>query len=79
MGKVVGNRISQILDVSDRKTRYDASARNLVAQKAILAYILKSAMDEFSSVSVKQIAEELIEGSPQINEIPVHQDSRADG
>lgn len=75
MGKVVGNRISQILDVSDRKTRYDASARNLVAQKAILAYILKSAMDEFSSVSVKQIAEELIEGSPQVNEIPVHQDS----
>ena len=75
MGKVVGNRISQILDVSDRKTRYDASARNLVAQKAILAYILKSAVDEFSSVSVKQIAEELIEGSPQINEIPVHQDS----
>lgn len=75
MRKVVGNQISQILDVSDRKTKYDASARNLVAQKAILAYILKSAMDEFSSVSVKQIAEELIEGSPQINETPVHQDS----
>ncbi len=32
-------------------------------------------MDEFSSVSVKQIAEELIEGSPQVSEAAVNQDS----
>lgn len=75
MREVSGNKIAQILDISDSRIKYDASARKLVSQKAILAYILKSTMDEFSSVTVKQIAEELIEGSPQVSEAAVNQDS----
>ena len=43
----------------------------LVAQKSILAYILKSTMDEFADVPVKRIAEELIEDFPSVSEMAV--------
>ena len=46
-----------------------------MSQKAILAYILKSTMEEFQDVSVKQIAEELIWGTPEVGTIAVHQDT----
>ena len=39
------------------------------------AYILKSTMDEFADIPVKQIAEELIEGSPLVSETAVFQDT----
>ena len=74
MKELIENQIAETLDVADNETQYDASARKIVAQKAILAYILKSTMDEFTSVSVKQIME-LIEGTPQIHEAAVHQDT----
>lgn len=47
----------------------------LVAQKSILAYILKSTMDEFADVPVKRIAEELIEDFPSVSEMAVFQDT----
>ncbi len=75
MSGLMENEIAQTLDIAADKTQYDAAARKLVAQKAILAYILKSAMDEFIHIPVKQIAEELIEGTPQIAEAAVHQDT----
>ena len=61
MGSRMESEIAQTLDVSGETAEYDASAKKLVAQKSILAYILKSTMDEFSDVPVKTIAEELIE------------------
>lgn len=75
MHPTLSSEIARDLEVSGQKTRYDASARRLVAQKSILAYILKSTMDEFKDVSVKQIAETWIEGAPQVGRIAVHQDS----
>ena len=75
MKNVTASEIARTLDVAGAQAMYDASARKLVSQKAVLAYILKSTMDEFASVPVKQIAEELIEGSPRISEAAVHQDS----
>ena len=75
MSDAMESELAQMIDVSSLEARYDAAAKKLVAQKSILAYILKSTMDEFASVSVKQIAEELIEGSPQVAEAAVHQDT----
>ncbi len=74
MNEVTASEIAQNLDVADEKAKYDASARKLVAQKSVLAYILKSALDEFADIPVKQIAEEFIEGTPQVSEAAVHQD-----
>ena len=72
------SEIAQTIDVTETekyRRRYDATAKKLVSQKAILAYILKSTMEEFQNVSVKQIAEELIEGTPKVSTIAVHQDT----
>lgn len=72
------SEIAQTIDVTeteDYRRRYDAAAKKLVSQKAILAYVLKSTMEEFRDVSVKQIAEELIEGTPKVSTIAVHQDT----
>ena len=40
MSEMTAGEIAQNLDVADEKAKYDASARKLVAQKSILAYIL---------------------------------------
>ncbi len=66
MSSLKDSEISQTLDVANAGARYDAAARKLVAQKPILAYILKSTMDEFADVPVKRIAEELIEDFPSV-------------
>ena len=70
------SEIAQTIDTAGDKTGYDAAAKKLVAQKAILAYILKGTIDEFKDVTVEQIAEECIEGTPKVSEIAVHQDTR---
>ena len=75
---VADSEIAQTIDVAEAKEyrrRYDAVAKKLVSQKAILAYILKSTMEEFQDVSVKQIAEKLIAGTPKVGTIAVHQDT----
>lgn len=58
----------------DSSERYDASARNLVAEKPVLAYILKSTLVEYAGYSVQEIAARFIEGIPEVREIAVHQD-----
>ena len=75
---VADSEIAQTIDVADTKEyrrQYDAIAKKLVSQKAILAYILKSTMKEFQDVSVRQIAGELIRGTPEVGTIAVHQDT----
>ena len=75
MSSFKDSEISQTLDVANAGARYDAAARKLVAQKSILAYILKSTMDEFADVPVERIAEELIEDFPSVSEMAVFQDT----
>lgn len=74
--KIIETEIARSLDVAGDQAKYDAAARKLVAQKAILAYILKSTLDELRLVPVKRIAEEFIEATPQVSEVAVHQDHR---
>ena len=72
------SEIAKDLDVAGQRARYDAAARRLVAQKSILAYILKSTMEEFQNTSVKHIAERYIEGMPQVAQMAVQQDLPAE-
>lgn len=71
---ILEREVAENLEVAGARARYDAAARKLVAQKAILAYILKSALDEFAGIPAERIAEECIEGTPNISEAAVHQD-----
>lgn len=72
----VASEIAQNLKAAaeDDAVRYDASARNLVAEKAILAYILKSALDEYAEYAVQEIAEKFIGGKPDVRMAAVHPD-----
>ena len=79
----VPSEIAQNLKVADENAafKYDESARNIVAQKSVLAYILKSALDEYAAYTVQEIAEKFIEGEPELRKTAVHQDhpDRKDG
>ena len=70
------SEIAQNLKVADENAtfKYDESARNIVAQKSVLAYILKSALDEYAEYTVQEIAERFIEGEPELRKAAVHQD-----
>ena len=70
------SELAQNLKVADENAafQYDESARNIVAQKSVLAYILKSALDEYAAYTVQEIAEKFIEGEPELRKIAVHQD-----
>ncbi len=72
----VPNELAQNLKVAeeDESARFDASAKKLIAEKSILAYILKSALSEYGPYSVREIAEKFIEGEPEIGRFAVHQD-----
>lgn len=50
--------------------QYDEHAKNLLADKEILAYILKYATDEFRNMPIKDIIP-CIEGTPEIGGVPV--------
>ena len=72
----VPSEIAQNLKAADEDAtfKYDESARNIVAQKSVLAYILKSALDEYAEYTVQEIAERFIEGEPELRKTAVHQD-----
>ncbi len=72
----VPTEIAQNLKVADEDAafKYDNAARNLVAEKPILAYILKSALDEYKECSVQEIAERFIEGTPKVADTAVYPD-----
>lgn len=45
--------------------------KNILAEKKILAWILKSCVEEFADIELDEIADKYIEGEPQIAEVPV--------
>ena len=56
------------------EARYDAACKKLLSHKIILAWIMKSCLDEYKHLDVLQIAANYIEGVPQVAEIGVHPD-----
>ena len=66
--------ISKIIDTSDQEAQYDSCVKKLLANKLILAWIMKECVAEFKQFSVSQIAGECIEGEPQVSTVAVDQD-----
>lgn len=50
---------------------YDAACKRVLSEKSILAWIMKSCLEEYQGCSIQEIAEKYIEGQPQVGEIPV--------
>ena len=54
------------IDIVANKARYDEACRKLLADKYILAWILKSSLAEYSSSSIDDIINLYIEGFKQL-------------
>ena len=56
---------------ADNLAKYDAQVKNILANKEILARILKHAVVEFKDCSIKDIRDKYIEGFPLVGEVEV--------
>lgn len=66
--------LARNISTADEKASYDASCKRLLANKCILAWIMKSCLEEYREYDVDEIAEKYIEGDPHIAQITVNQD-----
>ena len=66
--------ITQGLRVTDVSAGYDAACKRVLSEKAILARIMKSCLEEYKDCDVGDIAGKYIEGHPQVSSVPVLSD-----
>lgn len=66
--------LAHALGQTEFDARYDKTAKKLLANKQILAQIMKGCVTEYSGCSVKEIAEKYIEGTPEVGSVGVHAD-----
>lgn len=69
-----GTILSSSIALAQQREKLDACCKRLLANKVILAWIMKNCMEEYREFTVSEIAEKYIEGKPQIAGIAVHQD-----
>jgi len=70
----INTPIAEDIRATDQNTQYDAACKRILSQKIILAWIMKSCLEEYRDCDVKEIAEKYIEGSPQVSEVAVASD-----
>lgn len=75
----IENILAKNITAAGRKAAYDAACKRLLANKIILAWIMKSCLEEYKNYSVNEIAEKYIEGTPQIAETAVNPDEGNSG
>lgn len=66
--------LAKNLSVSEKRAKYDASVKRLLANKEILAWIMKSCLSEYKNCGIKEIAEIYIEKEPEISSVAVNPD-----
>ncbi len=71
------NTLAQNLSVAGENAFYDEACKRLLANKIILAWLMKSCLEEYRDIEVNEIAETYIEGEPQIARVAVHPDEMA--
>ena len=68
------NYLAQTISQADIDARYDEGVKRLLANKSILAVIMKECVPEYRDCTTKDIAEKYIEGEPQIGAVGVNID-----
>ena len=67
----INTPIAEDIRITDQNSQYDNACKKLLSEKIILAWIMKSCLDEYQNCDVKEIAEKYIEGTPQVSEVAV--------
>ena len=57
--------VAESIRIVDAKAAYDAACKRALAEKIILAWIMKHCLIEFRHCDVSEIAEKFIDGTPQ--------------
>ena len=63
--------LSQSIDIVQQKEKYDTACKKVLAEKIILAWIMRHTMKEYAEYDVKEIVEYFIVGEPQVGTISV--------
>lgn len=72
------NILAKLIETTSAEgTSLDTVCKKLLSQKNILAWILKTCVEEFQNCSLTEIEQYYIEDSPSINSVAVHQDEQA--
>ena len=58
----VPNKLSKMLSTAGEKAAYDNACKKLLSNKIILAWIMKSCLQEYRECAIQEIAEKYIEG-----------------
>ena len=69
--------LAQSIRVLDDQAKLDAACKRLLSEKILLAWIMKSCLEEYKECSVDEIAERYIEGTPVIDEWAMQPDEMA--
>lgn len=59
------------LRITDESAGYDEACKRVLSEKAILARIMKSCLEEYKDCDPNEIADKYIEGQPQVSAVPV--------
>ena len=70
----VQNSLAKRVDTAGIMASYDEACKQVLANKIILAWIIKYSTKDYSDYSVFEIAEKFIECEPQISKETVHKD-----
>ena len=68
--------LSKVISTAGQKAAYDNVCKKILANKVILAWIMKSCLPEYRDCSIDEIAGQYIEGEPQISKTALHQDEQ---
>lgn len=69
--------LAEYIDTVGVDAKLDAVCKRLIANKLILAWIMKYTLKEYHDYDVDVIAEQFIEGEPSISGQAVHRDVRS--
>ena len=72
--RIVENHLAHTIGQTENESRYDKATKKLLANKLVLAHIMKGCVEEYRSCPVNEIAEKYIEGEPEIGTVGVHAD-----
>ena len=74
----VQNALANRIDTAGEMISYDEACKQVLANKIILAWILKACVREYNDYSVEEIADKYIEGEPEVSKTAVHVDETAE-
>lgn len=63
--------LAKDIRIADNKSKYDEACKRLLSDKTILAWIMKSCLEEYKDLNVNEIATTYIEGTPIVSKIAV--------